>query len=113
MDLTHLNALSPLDGRYQTKLDSLRPLFSEYALIKHRALVEIEWLKALSFAPELTEIAPFGAEDILELDKVIAEFGEEDAAQVKAIESRTNHDVKALEYWLKEKFVGNAEIRQS
>ncbi len=113
MSLTTLNAISPLDGRYQTKLDALRPFFSEYALIKHRAVVEIEWLKALSFAPELTEIAPFGAEAISELDKVIAEFGEGDAAQVKAIESRTNHDVKALEYWLKEKFIGNAEIKKA
>jgi adenylosuccinate lyase len=110
MSLTTLNALSPLDGRYQNKLDVLRPLFSEYALIKHRAWVEIEWLKALSAAKELTEIAPFSAETIKELDAAVAEFSEEDAAQVKAIESRTNHDVKALEYWLKEKFIGNHEV---
>ncbi len=111
MSLTTLNALSPLDGRYQSKLDALRPLFSEYALIKHRAWVEIEWLKALSAAKELAEIAPFSAETIKELDAAIAEFSEEDAAQVKAIESRTNHDVKALEYWLKEKFIGNHEVK--
>ena len=91
MSLTTLNALSPLDGRYQTKLDSLRPYFSEYALIKHRAWVEVEWLK--------------------ELDSAIASFSEVDAMQVKAIEARTNHDVKALEYWLKEKFDGNLEIK--
>lgn len=111
MSLTTLNALSPLDGRYQSKLDALRPLFSEYALIKHRAWVEIEWLKALSAAKELAEIAPFSVETIKELDAAIAEFSEEDAAQVKAIESRTNHDVKALEYWLKEKFIGNHEVK--
>jgi adenylosuccinate lyase len=111
MSLTTLNALSPLDGRYQSKLDALRPYFSEYALIKHRAWVEIEWLKALSAAKELAEIAPFTAETIKELDAAIAEFSEEDAAQVKAIESRTNHDVKALEYWLKEKFIGNHEVK--
>ncbi len=111
MSLTTLNALSPLDGRYQTKLDALRPFFSEYALIKHRAWVEIEWLKALSAAKELTEIAPFSADTIKELDDAVAEFSKEDAAQVKAIESRTNHDVKALEYWLKEKFIGNHEIK--
>ncbi len=113
MSLTTLNALSPLDGRYQTKLDALRPFFSEYALIKHRALVEVEWLKALSAAKELEEIAPFSAETIKELDVAIQEFSEADAAQVKAIEGRTNHDVKALEYWLKEKFFGNPEIKKA
>lgn len=112
MALTNLNALSPLDGRYQTKLDALRPFFSEYALIKYRALVEVEWLKALSAAKELTEIAPFSEDAIVELNAAIAEFSEADAAQVKAIESRTNHDVKALEYWLKEKFIGNPEIKK-
>jgi len=113
MSLTTLNALSPLDGRYQSKLDALRPYFSEYALIKHRAWVEIEWLKALSGALELTEIAPFSAETIHELDAAITNFSEDDASQVKAIEARTNHDVKALEYWLKEKFDGNPEIKKA
>jgi len=113
MSLTTLNALSPLDGRYQSKLDALRPYFSEYALIKHRAWVEIEWLKALAAAPELAEIAPFSAATIKELDTAIANFSEADAAQVKAIEVRTNHDVKALEYWLKEKFDGNPEIKKA
>lgn len=113
MDLTPLNALSPLDGRYQTKLDSLRPFFSEYALIKHRAWVEIEWLKALSSAKELAEIAPFSQETIKELDAAINDFNEADALQVKAIESRTNHDVKALEYWLKERFDGNPEVKKA
>ncbi len=111
--LTTLNALSPLDGRYQSKLDPLRPYFSEYALIKYRAMVEVAWLKALSAAPALTEIAPFSADTIAELDQAIAHFSEADAAQVKAIESRTNHDVKALEYWLKEKFDGNPEIKKA
>ncbi len=113
MSLTALNALSPLDGRYQTKLDALRPYFSEYALIKHRAWVEIEWLKALSAAKELDEIAPFSADTIQELDAAIKNFSEADAAQVKAIEARTNHDVKALEYWLKEKFDSNPEIKKA
>ena len=113
MSLTTLNALSPLDGRYQSKLDALRPYFSEYALIKHRAWVEVEWLKALSGALEITEITPFSAETIKELDAAIANFSEADASQVKAIEARTNHDVKALEYWLKEKFDGNAEIKKA
>ncbi|HYN54101.1 MAG TPA: adenylosuccinate lyase [Methylotenera sp.] len=113
MSLTTLNALSPLDGRYQTKLDSLRPYFSEYALIKHRAWVEIEWLKALSATNVLAEIALFSADTIQELDAAITNFSEVDASQVKAIEARTNHDVKALEYWLKEKFDHNHEIKKA
>ena len=113
MSLTTLNALSPLDGRYQTKLDALRPYFSEYALIKHRAWVEVEWLKALAAASELTEIAAFSPATIKELDAAIANFSEADAAQVKTIEARTNHDVKALEYWLKDKFETNAEINKA
>ena len=113
MSLTTLNALSPLDGRYQTKLDALRPYFSEYALIKHRAWVEVEWLKALSAAPELAEIAAFSAATVKELDDAIANFSEADAAEVKTIEARTNHDVKALEYWLKAKFDSNAEVKKA
>jgi len=113
MSLTTLNALSPLDGRYQTKLDELRPYFSEYALIKHRAWVEVEWLKALAAASELTEIAAFSPATIKELDAAIANFSEADAAQVKTIEARTNHDVKALEYWLKDKFEANPEINKA
>lgn len=113
MELTPLNALCPLDGRYQSKVDPLRSYFSEYALIKHRALVEIEWLKALAALPEIEEIKPFSQETIKELDDAIANFGEIDASQVKAIEARTNHDVKALEYWLKEKFDSNSEIKKA
>ncbi|MDZ4141892.1 MAG: adenylosuccinate lyase [Methylotenera sp.] len=113
MSLTTLNALSPLDGRYQSKLDALRPCFSEYALIKHRAWVEVEWLKALAAARGLQEIAPFSADAINELNDAITHFSEADASQVKAIEARTNHDVKALEYWLKEKFDANPEIKKA
>ena len=113
MELTPLNALSPLDGRYQSKVDPLRAYFSEYALIKHRALVEVEWLKALAALPEIEEVKAFSKKTIKELDDAIANFGEKDASQVKAIEARTNHDVKALEYWLKEKFDGNAEIKKA
>jgi adenylosuccinate lyase len=113
MTLTTLNALSPLDGRYNSKLDALRPYFSEYALIKYRASVEIEWLKALAAAKDLQEIAPFSADTIKELDAAITNFSETDAAQVKVIEARTNHDVKALEYWLKEKFAKNAEVQKA
>ena len=111
MELSSLNALSPLDGRYQAKLDPLRPHFSEFALIRHRMLVEVEWLKALAAEPALAEIAPFSAGTLAELEAAITGFGETEAAQVKAIEVRTNHDVKALEYWLKERFDSNPEIR--
>lgn len=111
MELTALNALSPLDGRYQTKLDALRPYFSEFALIRHRLLVEVEWLKALAAEFEIKEISAFNADTIKELDTAIAGFGEAEAAEVKNIESRTNHDVKALEYWLKQRFESNREIQ--
>ncbi|MCF8158085.1 MAG: adenylosuccinate lyase [Burkholderiaceae bacterium] len=113
MELTPLNALSPLDGRYQSKVDPLRAYFSEYAVIKRRALVEVEWLKALAALPEIEEVKPFSQETIKELDDAIANFTEADASQVKAIEARTNHDVKALEYWLKEKFDSNPEIKKA
>ena len=113
MELSTLNALSPLDGRYQSKVNALRPFFSEFALIKHRAFIEVEWLKALSANNDLTEIATFSETTINELNHTMASFGVTEAAQVKAIEMRTNHDVKALEYWLKERFDGNHEIRKA
>lgn len=112
MELTSLNALSPLDGRYQSKVDALRPFFSEFALIRHRALVEVAWLKALAAEPEIQEAPAFSQTTIDELDRVIANFGELEASQVKAIEARTNHDVKALEYWLKERFDSNPEVQK-
>jgi len=111
MQLTPLNALSPLDGRYQAKLDPLRPYFSEFALIRHRLLVEVEWLKALAAEQEIREISPFNPGTLKELDTAIAGFGEAEAAEVKNIESRTNHDVKALEYWLKQRFESNRDIQ--
>lgn len=113
MALTNLNALSPLDGRYEAKLDALRPFFSEFALMKHRALVEVEWLKALAANPAIAELNAFSEATIKELDNAINDFSEVDASQVKAIEARTNHDVKALEYWLKEKFDHNPEIQKA
>ncbi len=110
MPLTSLNALSPLDGRYADKLDALRNHFSEFGLIRNRVRVEIEWLKALANAPEITECQPFSATTITELDNVIAHFSESDATAIKTIEMRTNHDVKAMEYWLKERFANNPEV---
>ena len=113
MELNPLNALSPLDGRYQSKVDPLRAHFSEYALIKNRALVEVAWLKALASLPQIEEVNAFSQETIEELNDAITHFGETEASQVKAIEARTNHDVKALEYWLKDKFESNSEIKKA
>jgi adenylosuccinate lyase len=97
-----LSALSPLDGRYASKTDKLRPILSEAGFMHHRVKVEIAWLQALSQAG-FAEIAPFPAGATALLDKLAAEFSEADAARIKEIEAVTNHDVKAVEYWLKEK----------
>lgn len=110
MSVTSLVALSPLDGRYHSKVEGLRAHFSEHGLIRNRVRVEVEWLKALAAEPALAEIAPFSAETRAELDAVIASFGPEDSAAVKAIEAITNHDVKAMEYWLKKRLANNAEV---
>ena len=98
-----ISALSPLDGRYGAKLKALQPFFSEYGLIRYRLTVELEWFKALSEEPALTEIAPFTGATLQALDRLAQNFSEADAQAVKAIEAETNHDVKALEYWLKDK----------
>ena len=110
MTLTVLTALSPLDGRYHGKVDALRGYFSEFGLIRYRVLIEIEWLKALSTEAGIAEIAPFSAATVAQLDQLAAQFSVADAEQIKAIEKRTNHDVKAIEYWLREKLSGNPEI---
>ena len=110
MALTALTALSPLDGRYHNKVAALRDYFSEFALIRFRTLVEVEWLKALSREPAIAEVPPFSPQTVAALDALAAGFSEADAAAVKAIEARTNHDVKAVEYFLREKLAGNAEI---
>jgi adenylosuccinate lyase len=107
-----LLALSPLDGRYASKVDALRPQFSEFALIHRRLQVEIEWLKALAAEPHFAEIPAFSPATLSTLDALIATFGPEQAAEVKAIEAVTNHDVKALEYWIKKQLADNAEVMQ-
>ncbi|MGD2141571.1 MAG: adenylosuccinate lyase [Burkholderiales bacterium] len=104
-----LTALSPLDGRYQRKVAGLSDYFSEFGLIRLRVRVEIEWLKAISAAPSLTEIKPLSADSIKDLDELASNFSVEDAESVKAIEVRTNHDVKAIEYWLREQLTANPE----
>ena len=103
-------ALSPLDGRYAQSVEALRPIFSEYGLMRARVKVELSWLKALAAEPKITEIPAFSDFTLAEIDKVIENFSLEDAAAVKAIEATTNHDVKAIEYWLKERFAGVPEV---
>ncbi|MFN3545281.1 MAG: adenylosuccinate lyase [Thiobacillus sp.] len=110
MELTALTALSPLDGRYGSKTASLRGFFSEYALIKYRVIVEIEWLKALAAEPAIAEVPAFSKAAIELLDGIADHFSVADAERVKAIEATTNHDVKAVEYFLKERTKDNAEI---
>ena len=110
MELTALTALSPLDGRYGGKTAILRDFFSEYALIKYRVIVEIEWLKALAAEPAIAEVPPFSAAAIAVLDGIADHFSVADAERVKSIEATTNHDVKAVEYFLKERTKDNAEI---
>ncbi|MDX8399516.1 MAG: adenylosuccinate lyase, partial [Gallionellaceae bacterium] len=109
MTLSALTALSPLDGRYHSKVEGLRSYFSEYGLIRYRVLIEIEWLKALSAETGIPELASFSSATITQLDLLAAEFSTEDAEQIKTIERRTNHDVKAIEYWLREKLSANPE----
>ena len=113
MTLSALTALSPLDGRYHGKVEVLRAHFSEYGLIRYRLLVEIEWLKALSAEPAIAELPPFSVATIAWLDQLAAAFSEADAEQIKAIERRTNHDVKAIEYWLREKLAENDETKSA
>lgn len=105
-----LTALSPLDGRYAGKVDPLRPIFSEYGLIRARVKVEVEWLLALAAEPGIPELAPFSAEAAARLRALADGFSVEHAARVKAIEATTNHDVKAVEYFIKEQLKDDAEL---
>ncbi|MDO7436253.1 adenylosuccinate lyase [Acinetobacter nosocomialis] len=108
-----LTALSPLDGRYASKCDALRPFLSEFGLIHARVTVEVRWLQALSNRPEIIEVAPFSAETNAALDEIVSNFSEEDANRIKEIERTTNHDVKAVEYFLKEKIAGISELQNA
>ncbi len=110
MELSTLTAISPIDGRYGSKTAALRPIFSEYGLIRHRVLVEVRWLQGLAACAEIPEVPAFSAHAAALLDRIVDEFSEEDARRVKNIEATTNHDVKAVEYFLKEKVAGNAEL---
>lgn len=104
MQLSSLTAVSPIDGRYGSKVIELRDIFSEYGLIKFRVEVEIRWLQKLAAHPEITELNAFSSEANTFLDSIVSNFSLEDAERVKEIERTTNHDVKAVEYLIKEKF---------
>jgi adenylosuccinate lyase len=108
-----LAALSPLDGRYEKSSGALRPYFSEAALIRYRVLVELEWLKSLAAERRIRELKPFSRATQLALDRLVAGFTEKDASHIKNIEAQTNHDVKAIEYWLKGRLAKNAQVQRS
>lgn len=112
MSLSTLVSISPLDGRYDSKVADLREHFSEYGLIRNRIKVEIEWLKALAAEPALAEVAAFSKATVTQLDAVVEGFLPADGEAVKAIEATTNHDVKAVEYWLKKRFADNTEVQK-
>ncbi|MFK4203921.1 adenylosuccinate lyase [Acinetobacter junii] len=108
-----LTALSPLDGRYASKCDALRPFLSEFGLIHARVTVEVRWLQALANRAEIIEVPAFSAETNAALDAIVADFSEEDANRIKEIERTTNHDVKAVEYFLKEKIANIDELKNA
>jgi adenylosuccinate lyase len=110
MDLTSLSAISPVDGRYGSKTAAFRPVFSEYGLIHQRVIVEVRWLQSLAAHPAISEVAAFSEHANNILNEIADNFSEEDAQRVKNIERTTNHDVKAVEYFLKEKIAGNQEL---
>ncbi len=110
MDLTTLTAVSPVDGRYGSKTEQLRPIFSEFGLIRHRIQVEVRWLQALAAQEMIAEVPALSEHAINLLNGIVDNFSVEDAHRVKNIERTTNHDVKAVEYFLKEKIAGNSEL---
>src|SRR5512145_478896 len=108
-----LAALSPLDGRYARTVDPLRAYFSEQALIRYRVRIELAWLEALAAERAIREVKPFSPKTRADFARLVKNFSEDDAEQVKRIEAQTNHDVKAIEYWLKDKLGNNAEVQRS
>jgi len=110
MNLTALTALSPVDGRYGSKAAALRPIFSEYGLIRQRVIVEVRWLQQLAAIPAIAEVPALSASANEFLEQLLANFNEQHAERVKEIERNTNHDVKAVEYFLKEQVADHAEL---
>ncbi len=110
MDLSLLTALSPVDGRYASKTNELREYFSEFGLLKYRVIVEVRWLQRLAATPEIKEVPAFSAQANEHLDQIVSSFSEDDAQRIKDIEKTTNHDVKAVEYFLKEQVANVPEL---
>jgi adenylosuccinate lyase len=110
MDLSALTAVSPIDGRYGSKTTALRDVFSEFGLIKRRVLVEVRWLQSLAAHAGIPEVPALSAAANRVLETIVDSFGEADAQCIKDIEATTNHDVKAVEYFIKERLAGNAEL---
>src|SRR5690606_31825419 len=108
--LTALNAISPVDGRYGNKTVALRRIFSEFGLIRCRVEVEVRWLQQLARHEGIAEVPAFSADTNAFLNSIVTDFSEADAQAIKDIEKTTNHDVKAVEYFLKNKFAGNKEL---
>jgi len=113
MELNELTAISPVDGRYGSKTATFRDLFSEYGLIRHRVLVEVRWFQALAAHSEITEVPELDKDALNVLNGIVNNFSLSDAERIKTIERTTNHDVKAVEYFLKEKIQGNATLEAS
>jgi adenylosuccinate lyase len=111
MELSSLTAISPIDGRYASKTQTLRSIFSEFGLIRNRVLVEIRWLQFMAAQPEIAEVPAFSSEAQTLLNDLIEQFSLEDAKRVKEIERTTNHDVKAVEYFIREKIIPHPELK--
>ena len=109
-DFDPLYAISPVDGRYHSKCQDIRPIFSEFGLIRFRLMVEIAWLKALAAHPDIKEVPPLSPQTVKQLDQISQKFSLEDAQRVKNIELTSNHDIKAVEYFLKEKSQDTQEL---
>jgi adenylosuccinate lyase len=110
MNLSMLTAISPIDGRYASKVDTLRPIASEFGLMRARVEVELAWIKSLASHPQIDEVAPLSEQAIGQIDAIVADFTEADGERIKDIERTTNHDVKAIEYFIKEKFALSPEL---
>ena len=110
MTLSTLTAISPIDGRYATKVDALRPIASEFGLMRARVEVELAWIKSLASNPQINEVPPLSEQAIAHIDAIVADFSETDGESIKGIERTTNHDVKAIEYFIKEQFAVNPEL---
>ena len=110
MTLSTLTAISPIDGRYASKVDALRPIASEFGLMRARVEVELAWIKSLASNPQINEVPPLSEQAIAHIVAIVADFSETDGESIKGIERTTNHDVKAIEYFIKEQFAVNPEL---